>query len=121
MSEPRLRVTMLELRDGTCPLLDWLGSLTDKTTRARVALAIERMSVGNLGDHKEVGGGVFERRLDFGPGYRVYFGRGGRVLVVLLGGGVKRGQQADIAAARDRWRAYLEQRPDDRVGSRRGP
>ena len=61
------------------------------------------MEGGNLSDAKSVGAGVFERRIDFGPGYRVYFGRDGRDLVILLGGGTKKRQRNDIAAARVFW------------------
>ena len=64
------------------------------------------MEGGNLSDAKSVGAGVFERRIDFGPGYRVYFGRDGRDLVILLGGGTKKRQRNDIAAARRYWIDY---------------
>ena len=64
------------------------------------------MEQGNLSSAKGVGRGVFEYRIDFGPGYRVYFGRDGDVLIILLGGGTKGRQQHDIEAARTRWRDY---------------
>ncbi len=65
--------------------------------------AIARMEGGNLSNAKGVGAGVFECRIDFGPGYRVYFGRDGSTLVILLGGGTKKRQRNDIAAARGFW------------------
>lgn len=68
------------------------------------------MELGNFGDHKSVGGGVSELRIDVGPAYRLYFGRDGETLVVLLGGGVKKGQAADIKAARSRWQAYKQEK-----------
>ncbi|MBK7582621.1 MAG: type II toxin-antitoxin system RelE/ParE family toxin [Myxococcales bacterium] len=74
--------------------------------RARVQARILRFETGNLGDHKEVGGGVWEARLDFGPGYRLYFGRSGREVVLLLLGGDKKSQNRDIKRARELWRKY---------------
>ena len=64
------------------------------------------MEQGNLSSVKGVGEGIFERRIDFGPGYRIYFGRDGDALIILLGGGTKKRQQQDIAAARALWREY---------------
>ena len=83
---------------GRIPFRDWLGGL-DITTRARVQARILRFEMGNLGDHKEVGAGVWEARFDFGPGYRLYFGRRGRELVLLLTGGDKKSQSKDIKRA----------------------
>ncbi len=82
---------MLELRyyvasDGRTPFADWFADL-DSTARAKVAAALARMEQGNLSKVKSVGQGVLEYRIDFGPGYRVYFGRDGDVLVILLTGG----------------------------------
>ena len=91
---------------GRIPFRDWLANL-DVTTRARVQARILRFETGNLGDHKEVGGGVCEARFDFGPGYRVYFGRRGRQLILLLTGGDKRSQKRDIRRAKESWRDYL--------------
>lgn len=75
-------------------------------TRARVTKALVQLSLGNLSEVKGVGGGVFERRLDFGPGYRLYFGRDGEALIILLGGGSKARQQRDIATAQAYWVDY---------------
>lgn len=65
-----------------------------------------QLSLGNLSEVKDVGGGVFERRLDFGPGYRLYFGRDGETLIILLAGGTKSRQQRDIETARRHWEDY---------------
>lgn len=73
---------------------------------AKVAIALTRIEQGNTSNAKAVGGGVHEYRLDFGPGYRIYFGMDGAVLVILLGGGTKQGQQRDIDAAQARWSDY---------------
>lgn len=71
-----------------------------------VATALYRMEMGNLSNAKGVGGGVLEYRIDFGPGYRIYFGRDGDALIILLGGGTKVRQQRDIEAAVALWREY---------------
>jgi putative addiction module killer protein len=77
----------------------WFARLKDREARARILVRIRRLSFGNAGDTKAVGGGVSELRIDYGPGYRVYFVRRGETLIVLLGGGDKSTQAADIRAA----------------------
>ena len=77
----------------------WFGSLRDVRARARIAARLDRMADGNFGDVKSVGGGVSELRIDYGPGYRVYFMQSGAVLVVVLAGGDKRTQRIDIKTA----------------------
>jgi len=77
----------------------WLGSLADRRAKARIIDRIKRASNGNFGDAKAVGSGVSEMRIDYGPGYRVYFFRRGKELVILLCGGDKKSQQADIGRA----------------------
>ncbi len=77
----------------------WLRDLKDARARLRIAVRIERLRDGNLGDHKQIGEGVGELRIDHGPGYRVYFVRRGAAIVVLLCGGDKRTQDRDIALA----------------------
>lgn len=91
--------------DGRCPFADWFKRLDDQAA-AKVATAIERMKLGNFGDHKSVGSGVMERRISFGPGYRIYFGRDGATLVILVGGGTKSRQSSDIKNAQDAWAEY---------------
>lgn len=95
--------------NGRSPFREWLKDLELKT-RARVQARILRFELGNLGDHKEVGEGVWEARLDFGPGYRLYFGREGRRLVLLLTGGDKKSQKNDIKRAKELWTDYLKER-----------
>ncbi len=94
---------------GRSPFAQWFGSL-DAVMAARVDRYIRRLEAGNFGSVKPLREGVFELRLDFGPGYRVYFGREGRTLIILLGGGSKRRQDADIAAAVERWKRYKQTR-----------
>jgi putative addiction module killer protein len=89
---------MLEVRQ-TDVFAAWFGGLADRSARARITARIRRLSLGNPGDVKPVGRGVSEMRIDYGPGYRVYFVRRGNSLVVLLCGGDKRSQDRDIARA----------------------
>jgi putative addiction module killer protein len=77
----------------------WLDGLRDVRARARVLVRIERVVTGNFGDSKPVGRGVSELRIDYGPGYRVYFARQGQWIVILLAGGDKSTQARDIKAA----------------------
>jgi putative addiction module killer protein len=95
---------------GRSPFEEWFQDLSDEAA-AKVTVALKRMELGNLSNTKSVGEGVFEYRIDFGPGYRVYFGRDGVYLVILLGGGTKKRQQQDIEAARTRWRDYKRRKP----------
>ena len=94
---------------GSSPFADWFDGL-DTVTAARVDRYIRRLEAGNFSAAKPLREGVFELRLDFGPGYRVYYGREGRAIIVLLGGGSKRRQDADIAAAVERWKRYKQTR-----------
>ena len=101
---------MIEVREyidaeGRSPYARWFNRLNIQAA-AKVATALVRMAHGNLSNTKGVGGGVFECRINFGPGYRVYFGKDGETLIILLGGGTKNRQQNDIEAARDLWREY---------------
>ncbi len=80
--------------------IEWFGALKDRTARLRIAARIRIVEQGSLGDWKSVGDGVSELRVDYGPGYRLYFTRRGERVVVLLAGGGKRTQAADIKAAK---------------------
>ena len=101
---------MIEIREyvdtqGRSPYARWFDRL-DASAAARVATALARMEQGNLSNAKAIGAGVFEYRIGAGPGYRVYFGRDGGTLIILLGGGTKTRQQQAIEAARNLWREY---------------
>ena len=93
--------------DGKNPYREWLDTL-DVTPLARIQARVLRFSTGNLGDHKSVGGGLWEARVMFGPGYRLYFGKDGPQLVLLLLGGDKSTQATDVAQAQSSWKAYQE-------------
>jgi putative addiction module killer protein len=106
---------VLELRyyidaAGSSPFEGWFSAL-NAPAAAKVSVAMARMEQGNLSNVKGVGDGVLEYRIDWGPGYRVYFGRDGDVLVILLTGGTKRRQQRDIEAARTLWADYKRRLP----------
>jgi len=85
---------------GERPFWNWLHALTDRQARARIDARLARVASGNFGDVEPVGEGVMELRIDWGPGYRVYFARLGQVIVLLLCGGDKRTQQKDINRAK---------------------
>jgi putative addiction module killer protein len=93
--------------DGRNPFREWLGTL-DVAVRALVQAHVLRFELGNLGDHKSVGAGVWEARLAFGPGYRIYFGKDGESVILLLLGGAKATHRRDIRRAQEFWRDYLE-------------
>jgi putative addiction module killer protein len=106
----------IELREyetlaGRSPFGEWFAKL-DARAAAKVVVVLTRIGSGNLSEVKGVGGGVVERRINYGPGYRVYFGRDGATVVILLGGGTKQRQQGDIETARARWRDYLDRKRD---------
>lgn len=90
---------MIEVRQ-TGVFSDWLRKLRDEKARSRILIRIRRLSLGNFGDVKSVGNGVSELRIDYGPGYRVYFQQRGSVMVLLLAGGSKKTQQIDISKAK---------------------
>ena len=90
---------MIEVRQ-TDLFANWLRKLRDEQARARIQIRIRRLSLGNFGDVKPVGEGVSELRIDYGSGYRVYLQRRGNLLVLLLAGGSKKTQDADIAKAK---------------------
>lgn len=92
--------------DGKSPFEEWLTGLKDGKARAKIRVRLDRLSLGNFGDSKSVGSGIFELRVDFGPGYRVYFGQVGDTVVVLLCGGDKSSQTKDIKNANKFWADY---------------
>jgi putative addiction module killer protein len=94
---------------GRSPFADWFQSL-NAPAAAKVTTAIVRLEAGNFSNVKGVGSGVFEYRIDFGQGYRIYFGKDGDQLIILLGGGSKKRQQQDIAKAIQLWTAYKKRK-----------
>ncbi len=114
-----LPLTMIEVReylasDGSSPYRKWFDRL-DAQAAAKVAMASTRMEQGNLSNAKSLGAGLHEYRIDFGPGYRIYFGRDGDRLVILLGGGTKKRQQQDIRRAQALWTDYKQRKKKGEV------
>ena len=89
--------------NGKAPFSQWLSSLHDRKTRVRILMRLNRVRLGNFGDCKSIGEGLFELRMTFGPGYRVYFARAGKEIILLLGGGDKNTQSKDIENAKAAW------------------
>lgn len=95
--------------DGRSPFREWRGKL-DPEARRRVSTSLYRVALGNFSNTKSVGAGIFECKINFGPGYRVYFGKDGEEIVILLGGGTKQRQQNDISMAVARWEDYKQRK-----------
>ncbi len=96
-------VLRYQAEDATEPFTEWLHKLRDKQAQARLRVRLRRLESGNFGDCEPVGEGVFELREHLGPGYRVYLGRHGQKVVILLCGGEKKSQGADIKNAKRFW------------------
>lgn len=106
-----MEVTSKELRiyvteDGRAPFSEWLALMDDARARAKIRVRLERVRLGNFGDCHGVGEGVQEPRIDYGPGYRIYFGQVGLTIVLLLCGGEKSSQTKDIELAKQYWSEY---------------
>jgi putative addiction module killer protein len=98
--------------NGKSPWAQWLGRLSSEAA-AKVGVAVYRLAEGNFSNVKGVGTGVFERVLDWGPGYRIYFGRDGETIVILLGGSSKKRQQLAIEEAQRCWADYRQRKVKD--------
>lgn len=98
------KIEHYETQDGRDPIREWLVKLRDKRVRATVLRRLDRLAAGNFGDHDYCRDGVWELRIDVGPGYRVYYALGNRTIIILLCGGDKRKQQSDIERAVGYWR-----------------
>ncbi|WP_286824844.1 type II toxin-antitoxin system RelE/ParE family toxin [Microcystis sp. LSC13-02] len=92
--------------DGQIPFDNWFDSIRVSKTQTIISKRLDRVRMGNLGDYRSVGGGVFELRIDYGRGYRIYFGQVGTTIVLLLCGGDKSTQIKDIRQAQEYWRDY---------------
>lgn len=93
---------------GADPFGEWFGALADRQAQARVQARVDRLERGLFGDARSCGEGVWELRIHWGPGYRVYYARSGERIILLLLGGDKRKQQADIEQAKEYWRDYQQ-------------
>lgn len=93
---------------GVAPFILWLESLRDRTARARIAIRLDRIRLGNFGQVKALGDGVSELKIDYGPGYRIYYAMRGKTVVLLLIGGDKATQARDIKTAKSYWQQDKE-------------
>jgi len=110
---PGVRIVEFVDTSGRSPFRRWFDGLNAEAA-AKVTTALYRMGQGNFSNVKGVGSGVFEFRIDFGPGYRIYFSKDGDALVVLLGGSSKQRQRQAIAVAGQAWREYKQRKPAGR-------
>ena len=107
-----IEIFRYQTQNGGEPFTEWLRSLRDKKAQAKVHMRLKRLELGLFGDCEPVGEGVLELREHIGPGYRVYCGRQGKAIVILLCGGAKKGQSADILAAKDYWADWKRRNHD---------
>lgn len=110
-----IALNILEYYDpaGRSPFRGWFNNLNSDAA-GKVTTALYRLGLGNFANVKGVGSGVYESRINFGPGYRVYFGKDGEELVILLAGGTKKKQSEDIQAAIRRWQDYKRRKKEQR-------
>ena len=99
--------------DGSRPFTQWLDGLRDRVAQDKIAARLKRVTLGNLGNYRSVGEGVCELKIDYGAGYRVYFGQVGSAVVLLLCGGDKSTQDRDIKLAKEYWRDYAKREGSD--------
>ena len=103
-----MEIKIYQQDDERSPFVSWMDNLKDLRAKAKILVRLDRISLGNFGDTKSVGEGVSELRIHEGKGYRVYFGREGDEIVLLLCAGNKASQQKDIKLAKQYWRNYCE-------------
>jgi len=108
-AKPR-RIEIYLTPDGRAPYQEWIHELKDVKARAKIRARIDRVEEGNFGQMASVGEGVFELKIDCGPGYRLYAGQVGQTIVVLLCGGEKHAQQKDIVKAKNYWKDFQVRR-----------
>lgn len=102
-----------ETEDHRFPFEKWLNNLADLNAKIRIRTKLDQLRLGHLGNAKSTGDGVFELKIDYGPGYRIYFGLAGKLIILLLCGGIKKTQSKDIKQARAYWINYRSRRKDE--------
>jgi putative addiction module killer protein len=107
-TQPR-EIETYQTQSGREPFTEWFNAIRDTRTQTRIRRRLDRLEKGNFGDCESVGSGVFELRLHFGPGYRIYFGEMDKAIVLLLCGGDKSTQTQDIRRAKTYWLEYKEE------------
>ena len=109
MEATQKRIEVYQTPQGRLPFIEWLRGLRDQRAKQKIQARLDRLRLGNLGSSRSVGEGVQELKIDYGPGYRVYFGQRGEKLVIFLCGGDKSTQDDDIKKAKEFWKAYKEE------------
>lgn len=107
-----VKIFIYESKTGQKPYSDWFEDLRDKKTKAIIRARLNRIRLGNFGDCKSLGDGVFEFRIDYGPGVRIYLGMEEKEIVILLCGGMKKSQSRDIEKAKEYWADYRSRNDD---------
>jgi putative addiction module killer protein len=107
MSQDLWTIQIYVTEDDVCPFEEWLETL-DPQFQIRIDVRLDRLKLGNFGDCKSLGDGIFELRFTFGPGFRIYYGIAGKQIVLLLFGGSKKNQDKDIKTARKFWKAFQD-------------
>ena len=102
----QIKIELYVTEEGKVPFSEWLQSLKDRKSRAKIRIRLDRVRLGNLGNNKFLGKGVYEFKIDYGPGYRIYYGQSGKEIILLLSGGEKKRQQSDIKQAQQYWADY---------------
>ena len=102
----QIKIELYVTEEGKVPFSEWLQSLKDRKSRAKIRVRLDRVRLGNLGNNKFLGKGVYELKIDYGPGYRIYYGQTGKEIILLLLGGEKKRQQSDIKQAQEYWADY---------------
>jgi putative addiction module killer protein len=115
MESHRRRVEVYQTVNGHKPFQEWLDGLKDREGRAKIAVKVDRLGLGNLGGCKSLGGGLHELKVDFGPGYRLYFADVRPVIILLLCGGDKSTQAKDIENARKHLADYIERTNENKT------
>ncbi len=100
-----IKIILYETKNGTCPFTKWFDDL-DANIQRIIATRLDRLSVGNFGDCEPLRDGVSELKIHVGPGYRIYFGKKGKTIVIILTGGLKKSQNRDLEKAIEYWKQY---------------
>ncbi|MEZ4754781.1 MAG: type II toxin-antitoxin system RelE/ParE family toxin [Bdellovibrionota bacterium] len=109
MSSELNKIEYLVYADGSSPFKEWFYGLKDERARAKIHARILRLERGNFGDFKFLGEGVYELRIHYNPGFRIYFGRRNNRTVVIINGGIKKSQRKDIQKAKELWKDYSDE------------
>jgi len=110
----QIEIKLYVTEEGKVPFSEWLQSLKDRKSRAKIRVKLDRVRLGNLGNNKFLGKGVYELKIDYGHGYRIYYGQAGKEIILLLLGGEKKRQQSDIKQAQKYWTDYRRRENESR-------